>query len=259
MRLASLAECLVRLVEGSDRAAALVGDLVEIAQTRSRLWFGLAVLRLLVSRLWRPVVGVIAVLYSSNWLLFASSMALHGIHAQHRPPFMWTPFFDVVGAICAILSGSALYSAIRYGLGNVYTRLALAVAGLCALVTFARWFPGVLYACGAIFFALFFFSVLRVQRLWALLTAGLTVIVTFVTNYAGLFALSYYQNTILHIGLLGSRELAEHPSLNWLSLAVYFADAFVIAALCSFMHRCAHRQALRLTQPDDTLPAPHVS
>lgn len=39
-------------------------------------------------------------------------------------------------AIGAVLCGSMLYSAIRYGLNDFYTRLALVVAGLCILITF---------------------------------------------------------------------------------------------------------------------------
>lgn len=258
MRSASLAESLVRLVEGRDRAAVLVGDLIEIAQTRGRLWFALAVLRLLVSRLWRPVVGVIVVLFASLRLLAASEMALYGIHAQHRPPFMWTPFFNVVSGGATVLGGSALYSVIRYGIGDLYTRLAFAFACLCALVTFAWWLPGVPYVCAVLFLMLLVLSLLRRPRIWALFTAACTVITGFATFLTGMFALTWYQYAILHIRAMGSREYEQHPIFGWLVFAVYIADALVIALTCSLMHRRARKNALRRAQLDDALPDPHI-
>jgi hypothetical protein len=244
----SLAEFLIRFVEGRDRAAALVGDLVEIAQARGRIWFGFAVLRLLIARLWCPVVATIAALYACNWLLFASSISLQGVHAYHRPPEVWMPFFQVVSAIGAVLCGSMLYSAIRYGLNDLYTRLAFVVACLCIFVTFAWWLPGVLYAGSASLLALLVFSGLRAQRRWVLLTAGVTVVSAFSAFLCGLFALDYYQHAILHLHLLGDRELAEHPSLNWLGFALYVVNALIIAAICSFMHRHAPERALRIAE-----------
>jgi hypothetical protein len=248
MRFVSAAESLVQLVEGRERAAALVGDHIEIAQTRSSIWFGLALLRLLISRLSRPVVGAIAVLYVCNWLLFAFAMALEGVHATHRPPEVWMPYFHVVSGIGAVLCGSALYAAIRYGLSEFYTRLAFAVSGLCVFVIFAWWFPGALYACTTLLLGFFIFSAFRAQRRWALLTAGVTVVSAFSVYLSGLFALNLYQHAVLHIRLLGSYELAQHPSLNWLGFGLYVVNALVIAAICSFMHRQAGRRAQRIAE-----------
>lgn len=260
MRSATLVESLVRMVEGHDRAAALLGDIVEIAQTRGRLWFAFAILRVLVSRLWRPVAGFIALLYASHWLLFSSQIFLYGIHAQHRPAVLWEPFFSVVIGIAGVLTGSAFFSAIRYGLDDLYTRLALTLASICALVIFAWWFPGVPYVCVALFVALFVFFCLRVQRLWALFTAALTVLVSFAVYLSGVFVLEYYQYAILHLRILGSRELDEHPSLNWLGfIFLGVVPAVAISLTCSFMHRRARQRVLPSAQPDDTLPDPRIS
>src|ERR1035438_3158138 len=54
----SPAESLLALFAGSDRAAAILGDLTEMAATRGRLWFVAAYARTLFSFTWRIVLAL---------------------------------------------------------------------------------------------------------------------------------------------------------------------------------------------------------
>lgn len=128
-------EWLLARLTTPDRAAAILGDLTEMAATRSRLWFWTAYARTVVSLGWRTPVAVLAVVLSEKyirsrglfmWLLHP--LAIHNFYEARRlamqHPFLshfgWTASLQVEFTLWYVLP----YVMVRFGLRNRLTYLA---------------------------------------------------------------------------------------------------------------------------------------
>jgi hypothetical protein len=133
MRNASLAESFLALIAGQERAAAILGDLTEMAATRGRLWFAAAYLRTLFSLTWHIVLALL-VADIGRQMIFD----LFHVYILHTPA-AWR---DVTGSWLNLLNGSgpllacimstlwfALpFAAVRYGLRDRFVQLTFVVA-----------------------------------------------------------------------------------------------------------------------------------
>jgi len=133
------AEWLLASLATPDRAAAIMGDLTEMAATRGRLWLWMAYARSLVAVAWRTPAAVVAAIVSVKYLRRSGlprllyAIHLYGIsfnnsrlwfqhrsHLAHLAHFSWIVSLGVVFTLWILLP----YVAIRFGLRNPLTRLA---------------------------------------------------------------------------------------------------------------------------------------
>jgi hypothetical protein len=128
----NLSEALLFRLTDPTRAAAIYGDLVELAATRGRLWFWLAYARTLVAIGWRtPAAIVAAIVFTTSlrgaiasrlqphWLFNIQQLNLTYQQHPHLNQFCWTLSISVM--FCAWIVFP--YVAIRFGLRNRLTYL----------------------------------------------------------------------------------------------------------------------------------------
>ena len=132
-----------------SRAAAIVGDLFEGAAEQGTLWFWLSVTGILLSLSWRSLIGSVTGFFGL-YFVHALPMPLYSVHAVHRPPELWVPFFGFLGALCMVLWVAAPYAAVRYGFRDSFAQLALMLCALVTTVIFYWWIPAVDVTCLAV-------------------------------------------------------------------------------------------------------------
>ena len=127
----AITEWLLARIAGPDRAAAIMGDLTEMAATRGRLWFAAAYVRTLVSLGWRaPVAFLCAYICTRhNWLgyvIFGSLGLFHRIppndpaHTGRRSQMLLELFLIALNLILPFVL-------VRFGLRDRLTQLASAI------------------------------------------------------------------------------------------------------------------------------------
>jgi hypothetical protein len=165
-------EWLLARLTTSDRAAAILGDLTEMAATRGRLWFAAAYLRTLALLSWRTVVAVVVAVSLSQLLGNTLFHRMPGPSGPRLPMllvfwfdpwFLWfvLPFAAVLygvrdrfvhlTAIAALGTTLAFLFLPRFSFAGVVVALALAAVAsllggwwkqamvLAATVAFAFW------------------------------------------------------------------------------------------------------------------------
>lgn len=133
MHKTSPAEALLALFAGSDRAAAIMGDLTEMAETRGRLWFWTNYARTLISLGWRTPVAVLAAVISVKYLRGkALARLLHAIGLFNHSHLMLAGQYSHLAVFSWIVSLGGVFTlwillpfvAIRFGVRNRLTYLA---------------------------------------------------------------------------------------------------------------------------------------
>jgi hypothetical protein len=211
------------------RAAAILGDLLEVSTTRGRLWFWIAYTRTLVSIGWRTPVALVGAFVLSRWTveaLFTTERHLfphlYGINHHAAPHPIWqTPLWDSLIALVYVLP----FVLVRFGLRDRFTQLTLAFFLLTTPFYSLNWvgwdFSGVVTAI-MIFAALS----LRTWRRPMIVLAGTVApaaIAQFFAGYALFFFLDYF----------GVRSPEWGRAMN-----LYRAMGICIAALvCSYLYR----------------------
>lgn len=117
----TIAEFILALFAGRDRAAAIYGDLTEMAAVRGRLWFAAVYARTVLSLTWRHLTAFFAgaILYAFLYdrltfpLMFGFALSC---------PHIGEPFGEVILALFFLVP----FAAIRYGLRDRVVQLALA-------------------------------------------------------------------------------------------------------------------------------------
>ncbi len=153
MHSSSIAEWVVSRFIDRQRAASIVGDLLESKPQKGSIWiwFWFSLARIIVSHGWRWPVGFIAAFYSGMWALGKFQMVLFGVHAAHRPPeYPWEPVFTVLSAFGGLSWMVFFYAAVRYGVGDRVTQLGFASAGLSTVIICCWWQPSTLATCIAL-------------------------------------------------------------------------------------------------------------
>jgi hypothetical protein len=125
------AEGLLARITDRTRAAAILGDLTEMAATRGRLWFAAAYLRTLIILGWRSPVALVAASVCTYWL---GPIVWYSMRTLAHPLRHVLVAYPPVVFLVAIL-GNALvglfflvpFLMIRFGLSDRLTRLAGAI------------------------------------------------------------------------------------------------------------------------------------
>jgi hypothetical protein len=228
------AEWLLARVTTPDRAAAIMGDLVEMAAIRGRLWFWTAYARTIFSLCWRTPVAFLA--GYAAFQLAASGIEYCILHT----PFAWQtamrsgPFAamgPLVATVPLVLWFMLPYGLIRYGRRDKFVLLAGASA-LLASVAFLD--PRLLSPIPAIAVSAVTLTLLAIPA-WRR-----AVVVLLATMAAGTAAAV----AILFGAGLASRYLSEqlHPGrLIYKSqppwTAIDLAALLILAVICSSLHR----------------------
>jgi hypothetical protein len=132
---ATLAEALLARITGPTRAAAILGDLLELSATRGRLWFWTAYARTLLSLGWRTAPAAFLLAFASmtfifepviRWLVYrrGSHLMDPGLFGNtHLRLISWN--FSIVTAQFLVLA--LPFVLVRFGLRNRLTQLTCAL------------------------------------------------------------------------------------------------------------------------------------
>jgi hypothetical protein len=233
---ASIAEWILCRLTSKERAASMVGDLVEIGERKGLLWFWLSLAGVVLSSVWRRPLAFVAAFYAGMWAVGGFQMAVVGVHAQHRPPeYPWVPIFLALGMVGSALWAMSFYAAIRYGLQDRTGQMAFAWTGLITTVIYLWWQPVILGVCIAA--ALFLASVclLNGKRRKSVLIVAVSVAALLGAEILTAFIGSRYQHFLLS-GPWGTREWEEHPSASWAYGCMLVLSFWVATAVWSRMH-----------------------
>jgi hypothetical protein len=238
----SMAEWIVGQFTSENRAAAIVGDLLELKPRKGPLWFWLSLARVVLALAWRRPLAFVVAFYAAGWAFGAFQMAIFGIHAQHRPPeHPWIPVFSVLSAAAIILLFVLVYAAICYGFRDRVTQLALALTSSATAVIYYWWLPAILMACITLSICAVVVSILSSEYCRAALVLLAAVVVGFGGGLLTMYLGAQYQHFV-YPGPMGSREMREHPSVGWMYLCMIFATAWMMTTACSRMHRSLMRK-----------------
>lgn len=227
----SISESILALFAGRERAAAIYGDLTEMAATRGSLWFAAAYVRTLATFTWRIVLALF-VADATRQALFD----LFHLYLRHTP-LVWrnasVSVADILNSsgpllacIMSTLWFALPFALVRYGRRDRFVRLAFAVA-LGTTIAFLA-IPWVSLAAAAATVAVAFAAFLSSR--WRKPFEALAW-----TGAAGLLALGAFTVLARHL-------LARHPALASVlggsSLLISFqASLLLVAFVCSRVHR----------------------
>ena len=138
-----------------ERATAILGDLLETAETNGRMWFWMAFARVLARLAWRgPVAWVVA--YGVGVMLFdhfvTGDMASNSLSMSAGDPKTVIP---MVGAFVVILASFPMwfiapYGAVRFGLSDSMSRLAVPLGAVATLGLWLAHSQAVMMACAVL-------------------------------------------------------------------------------------------------------------
>ncbi len=270
-----IAEWMVRRCTTEKRAAAIVGDLLELKPQKGILWFWLSLARVLISLAWRRPLAFVAAFAFGGWacsgLQTTESMGIRGL-LSHRIPWMNLLFVFVY-----ILWFVWVYATIRYGLRDQVALLALALAGpitavtcfgrqpavlfvliyaairhalrgqkahhalaltLTGIVTAVIYYgrqPVILVTCIVVSVGIVAASILSREGRGATLAVLAVEVVGFGGGLAAMYLASQYLNFVVPMPREGF-EIQAHASVRWMYLSMIFATAWLMATACSRTH-----------------------
>ncbi len=181
------AEWLLARLTTPTRAAAIFGDLEELATTRTRLWFWTTYARTLITLGWRTPVALVCALVSMRFALqiiqrlanlmpyHLSDAGLFGEQDMHLSLILW----NIPLVIAQCMAFAAPFALVRFGRRDRLTRL----CGVLILVTIPVYAPittvrDMSGTWTVLFFALSFLSPLWRRSAVVLAATCLTAVVT---------------------------------------------------------------------------------
>lgn len=232
MRKAVFAEWILRRFATDGKAASLAGDLLEIAGQQGNLWFWRSFAGIVLRLAWRPVLGWIAALYVSAWLIGQLNRAAWDAHAKYAPHIHWTLLHQPLTQVDAVLLMLLVYSAVRFGIRSSLTQIAACeMAAVSSIVLF--WWNPVAVCCATAFgLAGLAVSLATASRRKAVPVALLALASGVGVGLSGLYLLFSYQEW-LHRYSVGHRALQAFPSLRLIAVFVYVITAGSVAAVSS--------------------------
>jgi hypothetical protein len=236
MRAASSSEWILCRFTSQERAAAMVGDLVEIEKQKGRLWFWFSVAGVALSLFWRRPIAFIAALYAGSWTLYCFQMAMHGMYALHRIPDGRPSaiVFDVIGIAGSTLCLLSIFAAIRYGIQERTTQMALAWTALIAAVIYFWWQPVILALCVGAALCILAASMWTSERRMESAVVLVAVAIGCAARFLFLIPAALYQR-FLYGGLWGTKEMLEHPSVAWVGFSMIILSCWVATSAWSYL------------------------
>jgi hypothetical protein len=222
------AEWLLARFVGHQQSAALMGDLLEQRTERGAWWFWRSFSGLLLAAAWRPLVGFIAAVVVSA--VASSRLMTSTIGMWSTAPLQTTMFVAMASWFVAV------YSGVRYGARDALSQVAGAGAMLSTMGILLWRHPAALLSVGAVAIGVaLVFILLRSHRM--AMGALVTTSVIFLAGYALMaYSSDVYVHHVLRIRLLGSAELKQHPSIQYVILAFLLLGEGVTAFVCAKLH-----------------------
>ncbi len=128
-----IAESLLSLFTGPARAAAIMGDMTEMAQTRGKIYFWIAYIRSLGTFTWRIVLALVVAMAGRQ--IFVNSFHDYMAHtpaAWRDTTGYWLDLLNYSGPLLAFITSTLWFvlpfAAVRYGRRDRFVRLTFAVA-----------------------------------------------------------------------------------------------------------------------------------
>ena len=243
MRSASIGEWVIAGLTSRNRAASIVGDLLELEPEKGILWFWLSLAGVAIALAWRRPVAFIAAFCAGLWTLSGFRMAIWGLHAQHRPEQALMPAFGALTGVGMILWIAASYTAIRYGLRDHVARVAIAAASLVTVLIYCWWQPEILVACIALSLCLLWVCILNDDRRRAAMALLTALVAGFAGSVLAMDLFARYQHWVFPKPP-GDREMQEHLWVGWVLIGFWLMVVWITTAVCSRMHRRLMRSAL---------------
>lgn len=192
MRKAVWAEWIISRYVDRNRAASIVGDLVETTALQGSLWFWLSVVRIVLYLAWRPTLAFVAALNIGLFWRREFTIQANILPYQTRPNvwyLIWAclrlgiPYGNMSEVhFRAVWFGTVFwivvsYAVIRYGLRDKFAQLALGLCLLMTVVVFFSRIPAVTVVCVALALSFFIASLrsARSRRALVALTAVLVI------------------------------------------------------------------------------------
>jgi hypothetical protein len=250
MHSSSIAEWIVARYTDKQRAASMVGDLVELEPQKGPLWFWLSLVRVVISLAWRRCLAFIVAPYAGLWMLGKLAGALRNSYLRHAPPGTWgVPgnlfFLPIVGAFFWMV---LLYTAIRYGLRDRVTQLVLALAGLITALVYGWGQPIALAVCLALGVCVLAVSAIGREYRRAVMVLLVAWLTGFGSWMLAMF-LAYEYRRHFYPGSLGDWEFREHL----VSFGLLMITGWMITTACSRMHHwLMHDKQLDFSAPQKT-------
>ncbi len=163
MRNIQLAETILSAVLDRGRAASIVGDLLEDAASQGSLWFWSGVVKILISRIWRPIAGFAASFYVLLYGQLAFALASTPAHPDGGIAVAF-------GDLALLTLMAAAFCLFCYGPRDPLTQLTFSLGADGMLATCFRWLPGVpatAAVAAALILLLFALSAQRLRSLFA--------------------------------------------------------------------------------------------
>jgi hypothetical protein len=224
------AEWLIARFTDPSRAASIVGDLLEAATEQGTLWFWLSAVEIVLSLTWRRLVAfVVAFLFLSSLRALPMPVyaPLHGIPPVHEPTESWWPFFAFIGRFGMLLWIVAPYLAVRYGLRDRFSQLAMALCVPLTTAIFYWWRPGVVATCIALTLSIVVYSAALAQWRRSFVALALSLVFGVLGFQFTVFVAAWYLE-------LASPSVSLTSRVNNL---VSFFGVIILTVACGGMHR----------------------
>jgi hypothetical protein len=241
----NLPESFLALFAGPDRAAAMMGDLTEMAQTRGSGWFAAAYARTLFSLTWRLVLALVVADVGRQMIFDLFHLYIRHTPAEWRNATgSWLDLLNSAGPLLACIMSTLWFAlpfaAVRYGVRDRFVQLTVAIAVGATVAFLAIPFASLLVAAATLALA----GVAFLSRTWR---KPLEVLIW--TGAAGLLLIattSALQSHFPHALPLGRTFFGRN-----VYALLFQTGLLALAVVCSRMHK------LLLEPPafDDPTPA----
>lgn len=202
----ALSERLLSVLTTRERATAIVGDLLEIGAGPVGYWN--AVLRTALALSWRIGLGVVFAATIEAFMVWAFNRSATAAH----PVDPTAVFF---GWIAALLSMTATFSAIRYGLAEPVTQVGVSLGLFAGIGVCFRWVPFITPLCGTMTASVILISSLTPQGRRALRRILAAVILAGIGGLAMLFALSTTVSLVAGVCFLVVDTALAAAAISW--------------------------------------------
>jgi hypothetical protein len=225
----SFAESFLAMSAGHSRAAAIYGDLTEMAASRGSLWFAAAYLRTLFSLAWRPGFAFVGGLLSLNFLF---CLFVNAFQIPQAPLARFLAY--IVAGTGGIVWFALPFIAIRFGWKDRLTRLSFALF-LSTLPGFSGGLShfSIPLLQGAGIATLAILAAALISTSWR--RAGLILVATIGAGLGSMVLLMKVVDTTYHLlGKLYLHQNSRSIRIIWVELAVSLA-LLIAATVCSRM------------------------
>jgi hypothetical protein len=241
MREVRIAEFLLCRVMSRERAAALVGDLIESPEHQHVMRFWRCIAGVLFRYGWRSALGLIAGFFVTMRVSSALQMAIFGVHTQHRPDYPWDQFLLVpIGLVGMMLAGNFAYSSVKYGVRDRCGQACFGVFAIAAAVTYLWWMPAVVWGSASCMAVAFLAALLHRDGRRLAVVLSVDTVTAVAAYLLALFAATRYQHWLVN-GPVGDVQLREHPSINIVSLLALLCWFWACTRIWSRMHAWLER------------------